>query len=174
MIYNVQHSNQYGINLKQTSSAAAATGRSCGPAFAPSPCPSPDERASSTSAGPGRPRRPGQCPPRRTDNLHPCCISLGRGSRPMVPAQLEGGVSSPGGSNPNDPLAEGSKVVPAAYSTHGSLESLPWSLPRGAQPGSCLEGLVYRLSCVELGQGSPVLPIALWRRSPAGTINIGI
>jgi hypothetical protein len=48
----------------------------------------------------------------------------GKGSRPVVPAQLEGVVSCPGGSNPNDPLAEGSRVVPAAYSAHGSLEGL--------------------------------------------------
>ncbi len=48
----------------------------------------------------------------------------GQGSRPVVPAQLEGGVSCPGGSNPNDALVEGSRVVPAAYSARGSLEGL--------------------------------------------------
>ncbi len=37
---------------------------------------------------------------------------------------MEGGVSCPGGSNPNDPLAEGSRVVPAAFSAHGSLKGL--------------------------------------------------
>ncbi len=56
----------------------------------------------------------------------------------------------------------------------GASRGLPWSLLRGARPGFCLEGLVYRLGCVVLGQCSPVLLIALWRRFPAETNNIGI
>jgi hypothetical protein len=108
-------------------------------------------------------------------NLCPYCSPQGRECRLVVPARVEGGVSCPGGSNLNDPMAEGSRVLPLLPSpSSGVLRGSPWSLPQRARPGSCLEGLVHCLKRVVLGQGSPVLPIALWQRSPAGTITIGI
>jgi hypothetical protein len=60
--------------------------------------------------------------------LRPCCIPQGRVADRWRGS--EGVVSCPGESNPNDPLAEGSRVLPLLPSPPtGAARGLLWSLP---------------------------------------------